>query len=178
MDNYINEDREAVKNVFSSIADKFEKASEDTATKDDILTMLGSCYKDIEILRFKLQHISEVEGTPDADQNKMGISVVKNQLKSSAQEIRDSIEDLSWVESVDEFKDTQRSTAKQIEDVLNNPEASEDQKAQAKQIYNIISGMIPSDDTPEWVIRKQKTESILTGITSAVSCSLIDAAKL
>lgn len=178
MDNYINADREAVKEVFGRIAEKFDKVSEDHATKDDLLIALGECYKDIEVLRFKLQHIDEVPDAPEGGQNEVGITFVKRQLKEAAQEIRDSIEDLSWVESVDDFKESQRSTFKQIEDVLNNPDAPADQKMQAQQLYNIISGMVPSDDTPEWIVRKQKTESILTGITSAVTCSILDAAKL
>ena len=177
MDNFINEDRELIRKVFSAEADRFELMAGEHMDKNDILKELGDCYKNIERLRFALAHISDVDQAPDVT-NTQGLIAVKRALLQVAGEIRESIKDMSWVEDIESFKKSQTEVLDQIDRILNDPNAGEDQKAQAEQFKAMVGKLVPTDDTPEYALRKQRNDHILTGIVSAINVSLVDTAKL
>ena len=177
MDNFINEDRKLISDVFAGIADRFELMAGENMGKEDIIKELAACAKNIERLRFNLAHISDVDQAPDTN-NIQGLIAVKRTLLQTASEIRESIKDMSWVEDIDAFKKSQTEVIDQIDKVLNDPNAGDDQKAQAEQLKAVIGNLIPKDDTPEYALRKQRNDHILTGIVSAINVSLVDTAKL
>lgn len=183
MSKYINEDREAVKNTFESVYETMEKVSKDGANAADIIAATAKCLKAVEGLNFDLQHTGDMgadAGSPDtvdlSAYNICGEAIVKSHIVAMLSDIKASIEDLSWVEDVESFKESQKQTKQQLEDLSKSD--VEAVRVQAEEGLRALGATFPQDDTPEWVVRRMRNACILMGITSNLQAILTAAAKL
>ena len=180
MSKYINEDREAVKSTFQLVLNTMETVAKDESTAEDIITATAKCLKAVEALSFELQHTGDVSESPDkvdlSQYNITGESIVKAHINAMLSDLKDSVNDLSWVESVEEFTVSQKAAKGQLEELAKSD--NEAVRAQAEEGLRTLSATFPADDTPEWVVRRMRNACVLMGIVSNLQNILISAAKL
>ena len=183
MDKYIQEDRKAVADTFSSVKTDIDAMiiNEDI-TVDDIVKGLCKCSRDVEALKLKLQHNDGIQDAPDmagaVRSNSLGVTVTKNSLIELSKALQDSIADTSWVEDIDTFKESQKDALDQLNNIINSLDATEFQKREAKEVIKAIEPMTPKADTPEWLIRKMKADHTVMGLQSMLMATIVDAAKM
>lgn len=184
MDKYIDADRVAVASTFGTIKERVDKAAESEGTLEGFINTLCSCVRDLEVLRFKLLHMEDNKDFPGGmtdmvDPNPaVGVSIMRNKFKELSKELQESITDTSWVEDIDAFKESQQGMLKQLNDIINSIEYTEDQKAQAEAMRSTLDAKTPKQDTPEWLVRKMKADITVMGLQSALVSSIVDALRI
>jgi hypothetical protein len=172
------EDRKMLQESFSRIAGVLETAADQGAEE----MVLGLCkiMNELTKLRHAMYRVQDMGDVPEGavGDNTMGTKVMAARFKELANDIRTSIEDLSWVEDLETFGKTQRETAQMLYDTINSEDASETDKLSAMASLQLVAPFTPAEDAPEWLVRKHRTDHLLLGIEKSVTSCLIDTAKL
>ena len=180
MSKYINSDREAIKKTFQDIYTTMEGVTKEGTNSSDIRMATAKCLKAVEGLNFDLQHTGDMGESPDtvdlSQYNVSGEAIVKTHIMAMLSDIKDSLADLSWVESVEDFRSSQKEAKAQLEALLKHDDVNV--RAQAEEGLRVLSATFPNDDTPDWVARRMRNACVIMGIMSNLQNILTAAAKL
>lgn len=178
MDKYFEEDKAQVISALKDMRVKLAEVCDEHSTKEQVMSTLSECIKQISVLGFNLKH---VEGVPLADvsnSNKPGMDILKAQLKAFCEDIDQSVEDTSWIEDTDTYAEKQRVM---VDEMFKNLEGSGLEgapRALAEQQIEEMRKLTPPEGAADWVVREMRNEMLLMGIKSHLHSNLIAAAEL
>ena len=182
MSKYIESDRKEIKRVFEDIYNTLNKATGPDIKGPDIITIVAECVKKVEYLGYDLQHL-DTEGT-ESDKinldkyNVTGDMIVKANISAILQDLKDSMEDMSWVEGIEDFSKSQIKTKEELISIINSNTHSDAEKENAQAGLNVLAPTIPDEDTPDWVVRKMRNTCVLMGLINNLHNLLISAATI